>query len=694
MRKGKKKVPGWAKFFLGVMAGVVIWTVYIEAQKQAQGCGGSGVGSQNTSSFIAHGPTISVQTIEWELKQRGSPLSANDAAYIYQESQRYTIDDAFALAIWAEETQDGRLAVQGTHNIGNITAGEGVAAAGHIFAVYPDWQAGIDAWFSLIKRLYIQGGHASDLLTFALYYVNGHTPEQASAAEKKELQNGYVASVQSITSSLQAYETQHSVGSSGSASAGSNTQAATLASLIPDTLPPSWAGGGVLQAAATIPISCGGSTSGGNPLVLAAMQLAAYLVPDENGFFARWGAGAPSGVLSQAGITWCTDFVASAYQRATGKSFIHYPDAGNWLDNPASLQPDFVKVLAGPNSFPQAGDIIVLQDSGAGHVAIAVGVQLPQGAQNGWVLVAQGHTTHVLEKWTLASDGTLTPNWGYPTRVPGYIRIPSLTVTSQSLSTSNLNDYPWQGLTYADGGDPWGMAYGQCVSYVAWKIYELSGGTQRPPSHPAKGWKPSDASLIPINWNWGNAGDWAANATVPVDHTPRVGDVAQWNNGSDNGAFSIGHVALVYQVNSDGSIDLAQYNLREDSKFSTMHITRQGATDTSNGHGAFFVTWPDNFIHIPIKTNLALHLTIASAPQGTAAPETDSQTRHNWQANASGWMNPQPGLLFCGFLAVEIQANGRRRGSRARRINRSIWHIDKTVLSKPVSERWLRYALF
>jgi surface antigen len=171
-----------------------------------------------------------------------------------------------------------------------------------------------------------------------------------------------------------------------------------------------------------------------------------------------------------------------------------------------------------------------------------------------------------------------------------------------ALATPVTTNYPWNGLTYNNGGDQWGMAYGQCVSYAAWMIYQNFGGNQHPPFIPDAGWFPSDGlSKGPVRYSWGNAGDWnvsAANAGFAVNGTPHVGAIAQWVNGSDSGQFTVGHVAYVTAVYSDGSIDLAQFNLREDSKFSTLHMGRGGATDTSNGHGPFFVPWPDHFLHI------------------------------------------------------------------------------------------------
>jgi hypothetical protein len=424
-----------------LLIGGMAW--FIHLSMTASACGGANpqMASGSASAQIVHAPTISVSTIAWELTNRQSPLTAADAADIYQESQRYQIDDAFALADWASETQDGRDAVGGTDNIGNITAPQGVSAAGHLFAVYPTWQAGIDAWFALIQRLYVQGGHATDLLTFALFYVDGLTPQEASAGQKTALQQGYVQNLHAITARLQAHEGTLAAGNSGSGSGGLEAQHVTLASLLPAQLSPTWAGPGALAAAAMIPLAACDASTGSvqavpfghpSPLVLAALQLGADLQMGVAGRFNHWGPGTPAGVLSQQGVTQCTDFVASAYERATGRAFPAYPDAGLWWDGVVGHAPGFAQVPATPGSYPEAGDIIVLRDGAAGHVALALGVQLPAGNRPGFVLVGQGNATHVLEKWSLFPDGTLKPPWNYWTQVPGYLRLPALSMSVAS----------------------------------------------------------------------------------------------------------------------------------------------------------------------------------------------------------------------------------------------------------------------
>lgn len=166
---------------------------------------------------------------------------------------------------------------------------------------------------------------------------------------------------------------------------------------------------------------------------------------------------------------------------------------------------------------------------------------------------------------------------------------------------SGYDDYPaaWKNPARDSFANLWGFNR-ECVSFVAWKIYWNSGGRIVPTGTAV----PSDWATYSINvdQDYGDAGNWAAYARsigVPVNGTPTPGSVAQWDFGSDNGQFPVGHVAYVTAVFPDGSIDLAQYNLREDGLFSTLYMPKNATVyDTSNGHGPFPVTWPSNFIHI------------------------------------------------------------------------------------------------
>jgi CHAP domain len=178
------------------------------------------------------------------------------------------------------------------------------------------------------------------------------------------------------------------------------------------------------------------------------------------------------------------------------------------------------------------------------------------------------------------------------------------------------NDYPWSPLcTFSECGpgkvacntnngfcgDPWGMGYGQCVSFVAWKIYELYGGAQRPAAAQGtqnQNWRPSDPGVNgdPVNSSWGIAGNWPSAAGAGrVTQTPAVGDVAEWNVNS-KGMGSSGHVMMVVAVSSGNSITVAGYNTHLDGSYGEWNIPWNDQNWSGSAPSA--PPWPDNFIAV------------------------------------------------------------------------------------------------
>lgn len=95
--------------------------------------------------------------------------------------------------------------------------------------------------------------------------------------------------------------------------------------------------------------------------------------------------------------------------------------------------------------------------------------------------------------------------------------------------------------------DNWGMYNRECVSYTAWKVYQ-------------------SGRYMPYWGGRGNANEWDDNARragIPVDTTPRAGDVAIKNIGY------YGHSMYVESVNADGTINISQYNQNFDGRYST-----------------------------------------------------------------------------------------------------------------------------
>lgn len=97
---------------------------------------------------------------------------------------------------------------------------------------------------------------------------------------------------------------------------------------------------------------------------------------------------------------------------------------------------------------------------------------------------------------------------------------------------------------YAYIPDRWGMYARQCVSYVAWKVYQKNG-------------------YMPYWGGVGNANQWPGNARsgygnggnpIATGSTPRVGSAGVILAGE------AGHIVWVEAVNGDGTIDISQYN--------------------------------------------------------------------------------------------------------------------------------------
>lgn len=107
---------------------------------------------------------------------------------------------------------------------------------------------------------------------------------------------------------------------------------------------------------------------------------------------------------------------------------------------------------------------------------------------------------------------------------------------------NGYNTYPWQA-DCPGRADSYGTAINghyiggyvcECVSYAGWKAYEHYG----------------------VYVSWGNANTWddVGRAKGIVDHVPTANTIAQ----ADSGYY--GHVMWVESVNSDGSINVTEYN--------------------------------------------------------------------------------------------------------------------------------------
>jgi hypothetical protein len=125
-----------------------------------------------SAAFVAHGvdvrvgvhgaPSLSAAFLDQVLSTDHSPAAGSGSA-VYQLSQTYGIDDAFALGFFWNESNFGRAGeARITHSPGNLRCLAGVPCVDSDrggYAWFPTWSAGFAAWFQLIAGpLYVGAG--------------------------------------------------------------------------------------------------------------------------------------------------------------------------------------------------------------------------------------------------------------------------------------------------------------------------------------------------------------------------------------------------------------------------------------------------------------------------------------------------------------------------------------------------------
>src|SRR5216117_2483575 len=103
-------------------------------------------------------PSLPAATIDAILKDLGSPMSGMGQV-VAQASQKTTIDDAFALAVWWTETNDGSAGVGlADRNPGGVRGSVGYPSAFDGYTIYPSYSAAISYWFNMLKNMYVNRG--------------------------------------------------------------------------------------------------------------------------------------------------------------------------------------------------------------------------------------------------------------------------------------------------------------------------------------------------------------------------------------------------------------------------------------------------------------------------------------------------------------------------------------------------------
>src|SRR6266566_62397 len=78
---------------------------------------------------------------------------------VEQVSRQTSIDDAFALAVWWTETNDGAAGVGlADRNPGSVRGSVGYPSAFDGYTIYPSYPAAIVYWFNMLKNNYVNRG--------------------------------------------------------------------------------------------------------------------------------------------------------------------------------------------------------------------------------------------------------------------------------------------------------------------------------------------------------------------------------------------------------------------------------------------------------------------------------------------------------------------------------------------------------
>ena len=103
-------------------------------------------------------PSLPAATVDAILKSLGSPMSGTGQV-VARASQRTNIDDAFALAVWWTETNDGAAGVGlADRNPGSVRGSVGYPSAYDGYTIYPSYSAAIVYWFNMLKNMYVNRG--------------------------------------------------------------------------------------------------------------------------------------------------------------------------------------------------------------------------------------------------------------------------------------------------------------------------------------------------------------------------------------------------------------------------------------------------------------------------------------------------------------------------------------------------------
>jgi hypothetical protein len=121
-------------------------------------------------------PSLPAATVDAIFKGLGSPMNGMGQVVV-QASQQSNIDDAFALAVWWTETNDGAAGVGlADRNPGSVRGSVGYPSAYDGYTIYPSYSAAIVYWFNMLKNMYVNQGLSTVYLISHPYVGTSSSP--------------------------------------------------------------------------------------------------------------------------------------------------------------------------------------------------------------------------------------------------------------------------------------------------------------------------------------------------------------------------------------------------------------------------------------------------------------------------------------------------------------------------------------
>src|SRR5579859_3414431 len=106
-------------------------------------------------------PSLPAAIVDAIFKRLGSPMTGTGQAVV-QASHQANIDNAFALAVWWTETNDGAAGVGlADRNPGSVRGSVGYPSAFDGYTIYPSYSAAVVYWFHMLRNNYVNHGLSS-----------------------------------------------------------------------------------------------------------------------------------------------------------------------------------------------------------------------------------------------------------------------------------------------------------------------------------------------------------------------------------------------------------------------------------------------------------------------------------------------------------------------------------------------------